>query len=158
MLSYLLQSRSSLTFSSQRIASQTITSKTAAQQSQNQRFSSGLSGWLRLLLLLGLCVAGTMSASAQGTTPIILTTNVVPPLDADLSVWVRNPERVNVTLQNTDITNSYSIRLGGFIEALDGSVSVAIKENYVGATEITLPPGNPHGQPAADRASQSERN
>lgn len=77
---------------------------------------------------------------AQNPNPVTVTTNVLPPYDPDLSVWERNPNRLLVTLVNTDPSNTYLVRLGGFIESDDGGVKIEIKNTFP-ATPITLPPG-----------------
>ena len=98
-----------------------------------------------IFLLLFSLILGGLSfpidrLQAQGPNPIVVTTNVVPPYDPDLSVWERNPNRLLVTLRNTDPTATYLVRLGGFIESDDGGVRIEIKNSFP-ATPITLPPG-----------------
>lgn len=91
--------------------------------------------------MLFLLVGFQSAAVAQSGFPILLTTSVIPPIDADLSVWERNPDRVRITLQNTDASSGYTVRIGGFVENLDGSVRVEIDDDYVGLVTIDLAPG-----------------
>ncbi len=110
--------------------------KCGARMRTQLRF--GRLGLLLLFLVLGL--GAPTGLEAQGPTPIVVTTNVVPPYDPDLSVWERNPNRFLVTLRNTDATKSYRIRLGGSVASDDGGVTISLDNNFP-AMAITLAPG-----------------
>ena len=84
---------------------------------------------LSALLLLMLFTSAEQQLSAQ-TLPILVSTSVVPPYDPDLSVWERNPNRVQVTLTNTSATESFNVRVAGFAEGLDNGVRIEIKNDF----------------------------
>ncbi len=85
--------------------------------------------FLSALLLLLLFTSVEQQLSAQ-TSPILVSTSVVPPYDPDLSVWERNPNRVQVTLTNTSATESFNVRVAGFAEGLDNGVRIEIKNDF----------------------------
>lgn len=93
------------------------------------RWVSG--GFLALLALV---------SAAVGQSPITVNVGILPPYSPDLSIWRANPGRVLITLINNDRTRSYTVRLSGKGENLDGSVKLVTKNDFP-ASPIVVPAG-----------------
>src|SRR5690348_9330856 len=83
-----------------------------------------------ILTVFILLFGGACSTAMTQGTPINVTVAVLPPYSPDLSAWETNPNRVLITLQNTDGSKSYTIRLSGSLENSDGTVTIRTKDNY----------------------------
>ena len=91
---------------------------------------------LLMAILLGLPAA--RSARGQSYPIVVVSVSVAPPYSPYLADWERSPERVQVTLRNTDPSRGYDLRLSGFAENLDGSIRVETKDDYPGARRVTI--------------------
>ncbi len=97
-----------------------------------QTFRYFLQSFVSFLLL-------SAAALAQ-SKPIILNVTVVPPYAATLAEWDRHPERIIITLTNTDPATSYSVRLSGTLQDNIGGIKVTTNDDYP-VTAITVPAG-----------------
>ncbi len=87
--------------------------------------------WLsRTLPLLLLMLAGAGGAGLRAQSPLNVTIAVLPPYSPDLSVWLANPNRILITVQNQDLSRGYDFRLAGFAENTDGSTRIETKDEY----------------------------
>ncbi|KXK56589.1 MAG: hypothetical protein UZ07_CHB004001363 [Chlorobi bacterium OLB7] len=80
-----------------------------------------------MLLPLLLLLAGGV---ARAQSPLNVTIAVLPPYSPDLSVWLANPNRILITVQNQDLNRGYDFRLAGFAENTDGSTRIETKDEY----------------------------
>ncbi|MCC7437542.1 MAG: hypothetical protein IT211_03505, partial [Armatimonadetes bacterium] len=84
--------------------------------------------WPHVILLpLLLLLAGGVGLAQS---PLNVTIAVLPPYSPDLSVWLANPNRILITVQNQDPGRSYDFRLSGFAENTDGSTRIETKDEY----------------------------
>jgi|GEM_PF-6873615 len=94
----------------------------------------------RLLPVLALLLALLAGSAGAQTTPIQVTTVVTPPFSSKTNEWERHPERIIVTLTNTDPARSYNVRLSGTLEEMGGAISIVTKEDFP-VSPITVPAG-----------------